>query len=66
MDLREYLYRKKIKQVDIARELRLNVGKLSIWVNNIEPFPMKHIKPLCDYLNLNINEFKKGNIKEKK
>jgi transcriptional regulator with XRE-family HTH domain len=52
MKLKNILYRKGIRQVDLVRQLGLDPGRISLQINGIRPLPEKHQERLCKILGI--------------
>lgn len=66
MNLREYLLKKKIKQVSIAKKLAINPSLISLHVNGYKQLPDYCLPAFCDYLNIDLIGYIEGKIKELK
>lgn len=58
MNLKDFLYGKKIKQVQLARDLMISPSRISMHVNGVMPLPEKHQELLAAYLGFSIKELK--------
>ncbi len=56
MNLKEYLYRKGIKQTDIVKALKICAPTISRHVNGVWPMPLEQQKVVADYLSLSIQK----------
>lgn len=50
MDLKDFLYNKKIKQIDLVRDLNLDSARVSYWANRVMPIPEKHKDKISKYI----------------
>lgn len=67
MDLKELLYKKKLKQSELAKLLKMDTGRVSLCVNGVMQFPKKYHKKLSEILEIPLGDFynpiKKGESK---
>lgn len=60
MDFRKLLVTKKIKQVEIAKALKLYPSSISLFINGIRPFPKKYHQKLSEILGVSMVEISKS------
>ncbi len=52
MNFKEILYKRKIKQIELAKQLNLDTSKVSLCVNGVTPFPKKYHQKLSEILQV--------------
>lgn len=66
MDLKMFMFKKGIKQLDIAQQLGVHPSLINLLVNNRRGLAEKHLVNFCKALEINPEEFRKGNIRKEK
>lgn len=59
------LFNREIKQVELASAINLDAPRLSLYLRDYLNLPEKYVKKICKYLDLDFNEYKKGELKER-
>lgn len=62
MTLKDFLYSKKIKQVDLVRLLCADPARVSLGVNYLRPFKDKDLCTLSEFLKVPIEQLRTNNI----
>lgn len=62
MKLKEYLQRKRIRQIEIAKKIKAPMSVVNVYVNGWKPLPEKHLKNLSEFLGVTIEELRSGEI----
>jgi len=57
MDLKQLLYKKEIKQVDLAKELPMDPSRVSLIVRGVRPLPEKYHVKFCKILGITMEQF---------
>jgi len=56
--LKDLLYEKGIKQVELVRKLKLDPGRISLHVNGLRPLPEKYQVEMAKILEISLEELK--------
>lgn len=58
--VKEIIFRKGMKQLQIAKDIGIDSSKLSKFVNGWVPLPKKYHKRLAKYLGIRVEEIQKN------
>lgn len=59
MNLKDILYRKKIKQVELAKMLGIDPSRISLFINGRRPLPRKYHAKLAEILSVSAEALEK-------
>jgi transcriptional regulator with XRE-family HTH domain len=62
--LKAYLVLEKIKQRDLAKKIKIHYTRINLYLNGFLNFTENDIKKICKCLDLDFQEYRKGNIKK--
>jgi ribosome-binding protein aMBF1 (putative translation factor) len=65
MKLKDYLAKKRIRQIELAQKINAPVSVINVFINGWKPLPEKHLENLAETLGVTVEELKKREITEK-
>lgn len=63
MKLKEYLKKKEIKNVELAKVSGASIPQISYWINGWAVLPPKYEQKISEFLGCSIEEIKSGKIR---
>lgn len=57
MTLKEYIEAQRIRQVEVAKEIGIDVTQLNLYINGWREIPEKYIEPICSFLKIDRKTF---------
>jgi len=64
MKIKEYLVKRNIRQIALAKEAEVDPSALNKAINGWIKLPEHHLKKVCEFLGITLSEFKNNKISE--
>lgn len=65
-ELKKYFILNKIKQIEVVDYIGMNYSQFNRYINGYDVMPEKYHQKFCDFLKIDLTEFKKGKVKKRK